>query len=422
MEQGLDAKYLTRRLLLSRLRILERRGFYGLLLMHVRFALNESLDTAATDGDRILFSPQFLRTISDRELDFVMMHEIMHIALRHCARQGERDNFLFNVACDIVVNSNLLLSENMDLTSITLAGYGESMHIAPDGEEGYLYTAEQVYEMLFDRAKQDPGKGAGGSGSGRGKAGGKTDGRGGKKNDPLRAPRWDDHSLWGDGENDEQTWAKRISDAAEAISVRKSNGSVDDVPLGVARYLKELKRPRTDWRTLLNTFIQEEVVDYTFAPPDRRTQDSPFFLPDFCEPEERVDDVLFMVDTSASMTDDMVAQAYSEIAGAIEQFHGRLRGMLGFFDAAVYPPVPFEEVSDLKAIRPRGGGGTSFFAVFAYLEKLPKPPSSLVILTDGYANFPPQSASHGVPVIWLINNEIRTPPWGRVARIPPEQS
>ena len=31
----------------------------------------------------------------------------------------------------------------------------------------------------------------------------------------------------------------------------------------------------------MNDFIQEEVVDYSFTPPDRRFDDSPFFLPDF---------------------------------------------------------------------------------------------------------------------------------------------
>lgn len=406
MEQrDIDVKFLTQRLLFSRLRILERHGFYGLLLMHTRFALDSGLETAATDGDKILFSPVFLRGLSDRELDFVMMHEILHIALRHCARQGDRDNRRFNIACDIVVNSNILLSENMDKYSITIAGYGESMHTVPGGEEGYRYTAEEVYEMLSGR--ETPGIAGGGAAGKKRQKGASAD-----------RSRWDDHTQWGvlEGKTEDE-WRKLISDAAEAVSVRVANGSADSVPYGVVRLLRELKRPQTDWRTLLNDFVQEEISDYSFSPPDRRMGDSPFFLPDFSEPEGRVDDVLFMVDTSGSMTDEMITDAFSEIAGAIEQFGGRLRGKLGFFDAAVYPPVPFENVEDLTAIRPKGGGGTSFYAVFSFLEKLPEPPVSLVILTDGYAEFPPESAAHGVPVLWIVNNEDRTPPWGKVARI-----
>lgn len=137
-----------KRLLLSRMRILINNGFYGLLLMHIGFALDENISTAATDGEKIMFSPDFLDTLSDRELDFVLMHEIVHIALRHYDRIGGFDNEKFNIACDIVVNSNILLSENMDKSAITLGAYGESMHLAPDGSEGYNYTVEQLYSLL----------------------------------------------------------------------------------------------------------------------------------------------------------------------------------------------------------------------------------------------------------------------------------
>ena len=140
-------KYL-KRLMLSRMRILCNNGFYGLLLMHMIYSIDESCETAATDGRRIFFWLRFLDELGDSELDFIMMHEILHVILQHCLRRGDRNNEQFNIACDIVVNSNILLSENMNLKAITLKKYGESMHLAPDGKEGYEYTAEQVYGML----------------------------------------------------------------------------------------------------------------------------------------------------------------------------------------------------------------------------------------------------------------------------------
>ena len=130
-------KEYIKRLLLSRMRILCNNGFYGLLFMHMIYSIDENCETAATDGRRIFFGPKFLDELCDPELDFIMMHEILHVVLQHCLRQGDRDNEQFNIACDIVVNSNILLSENMNLKSITLKKYGESMHLAPDGKEGY---------------------------------------------------------------------------------------------------------------------------------------------------------------------------------------------------------------------------------------------------------------------------------------------
>ena len=110
-----------RRILIARMTVLSRNGFFGLLLMHMKFALDPSIGTAATDGERIYFDPQFLEELSDRELVFILMHEIMHVALRHTSRTGDRDNLLFNIACDIVVNSNILQAAGRDLSSITLS-------------------------------------------------------------------------------------------------------------------------------------------------------------------------------------------------------------------------------------------------------------------------------------------------------------
>ena len=135
----------VQRLMLARMRILARNGFFGLLLMHMQFALDEEIETAATDGKRIVFSPKFLDDLSDDELEFIMLHEIMHVVLRHTSRGAGRDDWLFNVACDIVVNSNILKMMGMNRDAITLEEYGESMHKAPDGKEGFEYTSEEVY-------------------------------------------------------------------------------------------------------------------------------------------------------------------------------------------------------------------------------------------------------------------------------------
>lgn len=44
-------------------------------------------------------------------------------------------------------------------------------------------------------------------------------------------------------------------------------------------------------------------------------------------------------------------------------------------------------------------------------------PVSIIILTDGFAPFPDESAAMNIPVLWLLNNEEVEPPWGKVARI-----
>ena len=419
-----------KRLLLSRMRILYNHGFYGLLLMHMIYAVSEEIETACTDGVRITFGIDFLDSLSDSELDFVMMHEILHVVLQHCFRGDVEDPEAYNIAADIVVNSNIMLENGMKASSITLSKYGIAMHVAPDGKEGHEYTAEQVYAMLPKNLNKKGNNKSPGSADGRAKKGnnkspGSAVGRAKKEiskeqHQPVRV--WDDHSQWGKYEEDDtprDVWVKRFEDAAEAIKIRDPSNARGLLPAFAERILKELKKSQTDWRTILNDFIQEEVVDYSFAPPDRRFDDSPFFLPDFNGKEDRVEDILFMIDTSGSMSDDMIAAAYSEVKGAIDQFNGKLKGWLGFFDAAIIKPQPFGDENEFKIIKPAGGGGTDFQIIFEYVfhHMSDKLPASIIILSDGYAPFPLEKLAGGIPVLWLLNNEEVNPPRGKVARI-----
>ena len=143
----------------------------------------------------------------------------------------------------------------------------------------------------------------------------------------------------------------------------------------------------------------------------------------------------FVVDTSGSISDGMIMDAYNEIASAIEIFGGNIESFLSFTESFITKPVPFSSIDDLLSIIPKGGGGNNFKLIFKYLEtgeglvlkdkqghvisvdKIIEP-SCIVIITDGYDEFPKESMAKGIPVLWLINNNDVIPPWGMVARIP----
>ena len=405
----------VKRLQKARLALMRKQPFYAVLLLHMTFSLDYMCETAYTDGKRIAFCPDFMDSISDSELEFVLMHEVLHAALDHCGRTlGSYDFDTFNTACDIVVNSNILYSCNMDLSAITLKEYGESMHVAPDGKEGYLYTAEEVYAMLQNSVTvpADAGRNA--------------------EEIPRKDGGFDDHTYWnpGEGESDKEKndemreqWLQRMIEATTITNRIKANGKGQNgcggIPLMAERLLKELMQAQTDWREILQDFVQDEINDYSFDPPDRRFQDSAFLMPDFNAKESRVKNIWFVVDTSGSICDDAIRAAYSEICAAIEQFDGKLEGKLSFMESAITDPEPFDSVGDILAIKPVGGGGTDFCTIFNYMnEKMAdEPPAYIVIITDGCGVFPHESEACGIPVLWLINNEETDPPWGKAARI-----
>lgn len=76
-------------------------------------------------------------------------------------------------------------------------------------------------------------------------------------------------------------------------------------------------------------------------------------------------------------------------------------------------------MDELLNVKPVGRGGTSFSEVFRYMgenmsEELP---DEVIVITDGYCDYPDESVRLGIPVLWMINNEeAEEPPWGKVAR------
>ena len=399
-----QARALGRRLLAARSRILSEHGFFGLLLMHMKFAVGDELDTAWVSRDTITFNPEFSDTLDADELCFVLEHEVMHAALGHLERKGDRDRLLWNLAADIVVNSNIKHSNGDDPKSITLRHIGEeSFHLAPNGREGWLYSAEEVYEMLEKSPKIQMLLAA---------------------SDSERGAGWDWHII-DDGSDPDaeaessQVWAQRLADAKASMSVRDPSGARGLVPACAERRLEELRDAMSDWRLLLSEFVQEEVCDYSFTLPDRRFSQEPFVLPSFSDTEAVVRDILFMADTSGSVSDGELTSAFSEVKGAIEQFNGKLEGWFGFFDAIPYEPTRFESITDLAAIRPKGGGGTRFEAVFECVNRWlnAEDLSCIVIITDGYAPVPDESIANGIPVLWLIVGRGPAPTWGKIARL-----
>ena len=447
----------TKRLMMARMKLLMKNGFYGLLLMHVKMGMSFEHETAwVVKGEKFCFNPEFLEKLNDTELEYVLMHLTFHLALKHLQRREGFDEESYDEAADIVANSNILNSYSGDEEFITLSGFGGVQpHLTPKGNEGAEYTVEEVYQMVYvkeqvdvqagsddeDSDEKDEGQDGSGEGNGddkddqeesedqddeSGKSGDKEskNGKATGKATGRKSPKgWDYHIQDEDADPIKQTeWVGKIENVVEAIKANERWGStsVGGVPLLIERYIKEYKNPQVDWITILDEFVQEEIVDYSFSPPDRRFDDSPFFLPDFNDTDCTVKKILFMVDTSGSMSNDAITQCFSEIKGAIDQYNGKLEGWLGFFDAAVIDPEPFMDEEEFAVIKPKGGGGTEFYIIFNYVREHMSDdlPASIVILTDGYVGmFPTIDEAMGIPVLWIITNEVVTPPWGRIARI-----
>jgi hypothetical protein len=63
---------------------------------------------AADDGSRIVYNSAFVSELKPAELEGVLAHEVLHCALGHHCRRGEREPGLWNEAADLAINPIVL--------------------------------------------------------------------------------------------------------------------------------------------------------------------------------------------------------------------------------------------------------------------------------------------------------------------------
>lgn len=170
-----------------------------------------------------------------------------------CARGRGLHAGVYNLACDIVVNSVIL--QMYGLKSF-LVDREEVMHTAPDGKEGYRYNAEQVYEMLLKKY--------------------------GKNSEALfRGRGIDRHDLWKEIKNSGRlraVWDEHLRESG------RQWGDTAGLTPGLRQLVDRFRRrSQVDWRQVLHDFIRHDEYDYSFCPPDRRFSDSVFSLRPFIQ-------------------------------------------------------------------------------------------------------------------------------------------
>ena len=121
-----------------KMRVLAKFPLLGVTMSSLQIIPDDRAGTAYTDGEKIVYSPKFFRTLSDKEKQFVFAHEVLHVAFNHILRSKDRDHRLWNIATDAVINQ-ILVSENLSLVKGGV-----------DIPEAINYSAEEMYKKLLE--------------------------------------------------------------------------------------------------------------------------------------------------------------------------------------------------------------------------------------------------------------------------------
>ena len=383
-----------------KMELLRKMPFYGDILMHLTFVADKKIQTAATDGKTIWYSPHFLSELQPGERNFVLMHEVFHVMLRHGVRNadGKRDKDVWNTACDIIVN-NMLEKLHWNMRSADIPFQKPKVGIFANISSGE--TAENLYAKI----KADNGN--------RSRAGLKMIIRNGYIGNRVYEQK--QHEV--DVPSDIRTFEL----SAEELEIRdrqlqeiirtaahKSRGTMGSYYIPVEVYsLTDSKK--LDWRGLLKNFLSQEIGDdASYSTPERKYLHMDLILPGHCMTEEIVEEIWAFIDSSGSVGHDAIAEFLTQLYRIGREFKCIFN--ICYWDTAVtevYKNIR-READILKCI-PHHSGGTDINCVYQWIQDNRVKPDVMLILTDGYFGKLTTSAfkqSFGKKTILVLNSDV----------------
>ena len=362
-----------------------KSAFFATLVLRLTAEPDWAMDTAATDGRTLRYSPAFVTGLNPDELAGVLAHEVMHCALAHPARRGGRAVVTWNVACDLAVNP-LLLSAGVVLPAGRLMpGEGRYAGLAPG------LSAEEYYAALpADPPGREPGDGGGRDPHG-------DPGGCGAVTDPAAADPAGSRAI-------EAEWQVAVAQARAAAAPR------GELPAGLGRAVTAVLRPPADWRAVLREFVAATARnDYSWARPNRRFVARGLYLPGLRS--EELGTVVVAVDTSGSIAEALLGTFAAEANAVLAAYDCAVTVV--YHDTVVQKIQPWTSMDGPLVLDPVGGGGTSHVGVFDWLAASGLDAACVICLTDLETEFPP--AVPAVPVLWAVPGGSSTvPPFGRV--------
>jgi predicted metal-dependent peptidase len=315
---------------------------------------------AAVDAEakEIYLNPSAVK--DEAEARFVIAHELLHVGLRHQARRMGRDPYLWNIACDYVVNGWLV-----EMGVGELPSFGALHDPALKG-----MSAEGIYDLIV------------------------TDMRRYRKLATLRGVGLGDmlgeeREWWRTGEGVSlDAFYRRC--LAQGLEWHQGEGR-GFLPAGLVEEIRALEQPPLDWDVELARWF-----DAYFSPLEqrrswlrlsRRQSSTPDIPRPRWVPAESIDDGRtfgVVLDTSGSMDRKLLAKALGAIASyAVARDVPRVRVV--FCDAVAYDEGYLSPEDIAGRVRVRGRGGTVLQPGIDLLERAHDFPKDgpLLVITDG---------------------------------------
>ncbi len=306
----------------------------------------------------IYFNPKVPMT--ENEYRFVMAHELLHVGLRHEVRQQGRDGYLWNVACDYVINHWLV-----EMNVGEMPRFGVLFDLTLKG-----MSAEAIYDLIVANLRRF------------------------RKSRTFRNEKLGDildtnPEFWDyvEGRNLDQFYRDCLRNGLK-YHEESCRGLL---PAGLVEEIRALSLPPIPWDVELGHWFDDHFEPLekrrTYARMSRRQSATPDIpRPALFVPQVLLDQRTFgvVLDTSGSMDRMLLAKALGAIASyATARDVPRVRVV--FCDAMPYD-AGYMDVNEIAAsVKVRGRGGTVLQPGVSMLEAAEDFPQDapILIITDG---------------------------------------
>jgi hypothetical protein len=356
-----------------------------------------------TDGDTILYGPSFTH-LSPAEQIGLCAHHVLHVALRHSARQAEMaarlgrgfKPKLYTLAADAMVNEALLAGGHAlprpavrakELIDLLPGLDTVAPNILAEWDTDRLYHALAA-PLEGDPSQVNPAV----------------------EDYMLKRKFAPDLSSKGSFETQSDVWASRVDQALElgrsaGIGIGPALIRFGDLPGSTVPWERHLRRlllkavsdvPRQSHKRPAARWVAQEALAQAEGVP------SPAFQPGMAH-DMRRPRIIIALDTSSSVTDTQLDLFAAEVLGIQRRSDAEVH--LWGFDTVLHSQTRLDHADALGRLEIRRGGGTDFTPVFDISTRFE--PSLLIVLTDLDAPLP---AAPRHPVIWAVPAPVARPP------------
>ena len=134
--------------------------YYGEFNLHISFHEQDSIGTCAVNvtgkGMNFYYSPKFLENMSQKEVNFIDLHEIFHLLFDHPKRtvSGQYDHKMSNIVQDMIINHIIWEDISHAFVEIPKSPDGKNMALFVPKE----YTGKLIFEELYEWMKEEKEK------------------------------------------------------------------------------------------------------------------------------------------------------------------------------------------------------------------------------------------------------------------------